>query len=85
MGIAGGNRRAPWRQYRYGASVDSRAGQRLKGFCRTGLFKRLESSGQAFMQSVERHILRNYVYLHAIEKKLPKSFGWRNAGPKRPR
>ena len=37
------------------------------GFCRTNLFKRLESSGQAFMQSVERHILRNFVYLHALE------------------
>ena len=45
----------------------SRAGRRLMGFCRTNLFKRLESSGQAFIQSVERHILRNYVYLHALE------------------
>jgi superfamily II DNA or RNA helicase len=45
----------------------SRAGKRLMGFCRTNLFKRLESSGQAFIQSVERHILRNFVYLHAIE------------------
>ncbi len=35
----------------------SRAGKRLMGFCRTNLFKRLESSGQAFLQSVERHIL----------------------------
>jgi superfamily II DNA or RNA helicase len=45
----------------------ARAGWRLMGFCRTNLFKRLESSGQAFVQSVERHILRNCVYLHAIE------------------
>jgi superfamily II DNA or RNA helicase len=45
----------------------ARAGRRLMGFCRTNLFKRLESSGQAFIQSVERHILRNCVYLHAIE------------------
>jgi superfamily II DNA or RNA helicase len=45
----------------------SRAGKRLKGFCRTNLFKRLESSGYAFIKSVERHILRNYVFLHAIE------------------
>lgn len=51
----------------------SRAGKRLMGFCRTNLFKRLESSGVAFLQSVERHILRNYVFLHAIEngKDLP--------------
>jgi hypothetical protein len=53
----------------------SRAGKRLKGFCRTNLFKRLESSGQAFVQSVERHILRNYVYLHAIDSGLPLPIG----------
>ena len=46
----------------------SRAGTRLKGFCRTNLFKRLESSGHAFILSIERHILRNYIFLHAIEK-----------------
>ena len=44
----------------------SRAGQRLMGFCRTNLFKRLESSGHAFLQSIERHILRNYVTRHAV-------------------
>ncbi|HBA84216.1 MAG TPA: NgoFVII family restriction endonuclease [Verrucomicrobia bacterium] len=58
----------------------SRAGQRLKGFCRTGLFKRLESSGQAFMQSIERHILRNYVYLHAIGRNLPLPLGAQDIG-----
>lgn len=57
----------------------SRAGKRLMGFCRTNLFKRLESSGQAFIQSVERHILRNYVYLHAIEKGLPIPIGTQDA------
>ena len=45
----------------------SRAGRRLMGFCRTNLFKRLESSGYAFILSVERHILRNFVYLYALE------------------
>lgn len=53
----------------------SRAGQRLMGFCRTNLFKRLESSGAAFLLSLERHILRNYVFLHAIEKGLPLPLG----------
>jgi superfamily II DNA or RNA helicase len=53
----------------------SRAGKRLMGFCRTGLFKRLESSGAVFLQSLERHILRNYVYLHAIENNLPIPIG----------
>ena len=52
----------------------SRAGTRLKGFCRTNLFKRLESSGHAFILSLERHILRNFIYLHAIENE-SVSFG----------
>ena len=53
----------------------SRAGKRLMGFCRTNLFKRLESSGSSFLQSVDRHILRNFVYLHAIENGLPLPIG----------
>lgn len=57
----------------------SRAGKRLLGFCRTNLFKRLESSGEAFIQSLERHILRNYVYLHAIENDQPIPIGTQNA------
>jgi len=58
----------------------SRAGTRLKGFCRTNLFKRLESSGQAFIQSVERHILRNFICVHAIENKLPLPIGTQDIG-----
>lgn len=58
----------------------SRAGKRLMGFCRTNLFKRLESSGEAFQQSVERHILRNYIFLHAIEKGLPVPLGTQDSG-----
>ena len=57
----------------------SRGGQRLMGFCRTNLFKRLESSGQAFIQSVDRHILRNYIFLHAIENDEPLPIGAQNA------
>ena len=53
----------------------SRAGRRLMGFCRTNLFKRLESSGASFLQSLERHILRDFVYLHAIENELPLPIG----------
>jgi superfamily II DNA or RNA helicase len=52
-----------------------RSGKRLMGFCRTNLFKRLESGGAAFIESVERHILRNYVYLHAIEQGLELPLG----------
>ena len=57
----------------------SRGGQRLMGFCRTNLFKRLESSGQAFIQSVDRHILRNYIFLHAIENGESLPIGGQNA------
>ncbi|MBK8174843.1 MAG: NgoFVII family restriction endonuclease [Rhodospirillales bacterium] len=57
----------------------SRAGKRLMGFCRTNLFKRLESSGEAFQQSLERHILRNYIFLHAIENDLPLPLGTQDA------
>jgi hypothetical protein len=57
----------------------SRAGKRLMGFCRTNLFKRLESSGQAFLLSIERHILRNYIFLHAINNNLPLPIGTQDA------
>jgi superfamily II DNA or RNA helicase len=46
----------------------SRAGNRLRGFCRTVLFKRLESSGYCFLVSLARHILRNFVFVQAIEQ-----------------
>jgi superfamily II DNA or RNA helicase len=58
----------------------SRAGKRLMGFCRTNLFKRLESGGPAFLQSIERHILRNYVFLHAIENNQLLPIGPQDAG-----
>ena len=57
----------------------SHAGQRLMGFCRTNLFKRLESSGAAFIQSLERHILRNYVFIYAIVQDLPLPIGTQDA------
>lgn len=53
----------------------SRAGKRLIGFCRTNLFKRLESSGHSFLLSVRRHILRNFIFLHALEHGLPLPVG----------
>jgi hypothetical protein len=52
-----------------------RAGRRLKGFCRTNLFKRLESCGYAFLTSVERHVLRNFIFIHALENGLPIPIG----------
>ena len=58
----------------------SRAGKRLMGFCRTNLFKRMESSGEVFLESVKRHILRNYIFLHAIENNLPLPIGTQDVG-----
>jgi superfamily II DNA or RNA helicase len=57
----------------------SRAGKRLMGFCRTNLFKRLESGGPAFLQSLERHVLRNFIFLHALENDLPLPIGPQSA------
>lgn len=57
-----------------------RAGKRLMGFCRTNLFKRLESNGYSFLQSIDRHILRNKIYLYAIENGLDLPVGVLDAG-----
>lgn len=48
----------------------SRAGKRLMGFARTSLFKRLESSGKSFLLSINRHILRNFIFLYALKNHL---------------
>ncbi len=53
----------------------SQAGRRLIGYCRTNLFKRLESSGYSFLLSLERHALRNLVYVHAIDHALDLPIG----------
>ena len=48
----------------------SRAGRRMMGFCRSGFFKRMDSSGVAFLMSLYRHAVRNAMYLYAIKNKL---------------
>jgi superfamily II DNA or RNA helicase len=53
----------------------SRAGRRMVGFARTSLFKRLESSGYAFLLSLQRHILRNHLFVHALDKGLDLPIG----------
>jgi superfamily II DNA or RNA helicase len=58
----------------------SAAGTRLMGFCRSNLFKRLESSGHSFLLSVERHILRNFIFLHALENGLEIPIGTQDSG-----
>ncbi len=57
----------------------SRAGPRMKGFCRTNLFKRLESSAHALLLSIHRHILRNYLEIYALENKLLLPIGQQDA------
>lgn len=57
----------------------SRAGKRLMGFSRTNLFKRLESSGYSFLLSVSRQILRNFIFVYALDNKLPFPIGMQEA------
>ena len=59
----------------------SRAGQRMMGFCKSTFFKRIDSSGFSFLLTVYRHILRNCVYIYAIENKLPWPIGDENNLP----
>lgn len=59
----------------------SRAGQRMMGFCKSTFFKRIDSSGFSFLLTVYRHILRNCVYIYAIENKLPVPIGDENNLP----
>lgn len=59
----------------------SRAGQRMMGFCKSTFFKRIDSSGFAFLLTVYRHILRNAVFIHAIDNKLPLPISDENTFP----
>lgn len=56
----------------------SRAGERMMGFCKSTFFKRIDSSGYAFLLTVYRHILRNALFIYAIENKLPLPIGDEN-------
>ena len=47
----------------------------LRGFNRIMMFKRLSSSGPAFLATLHRHALRNLVALHALERGLPLPVG----------
>ena len=59
----------------------SRAGQRMMGFCKSTFFKRIDSSGFAFLLTLYRHILRNAVFIYAIDNKLPLPIGDENNLP----
>jgi superfamily II DNA or RNA helicase len=47
----------------------------LIGFVRSGLYKRLSSCGYSFMLSLQRHIARNQLYIHAVENHLELPLG----------
>jgi hypothetical protein len=58
----------------------SQAGLNLSGLTRTSLFKRLESSGAAFVLSLNRHRLRNLVVVHALTHGLDVPVGSMSPG-----
>lgn len=47
----------------------TRAGARMIGICRSNFFKRLDSSGHSFILTLRRHLLRNYVFIYALDEK----------------
>lgn len=59
----------------------SRAGKRMMGFCRSTFFKRIDSSGFSFLLTLYRHILRNCVFIYAMQNKLPLPIGDENSLP----
>lgn len=59
----------------------SRAGKRMMGFCKSTFFKRIDSSGYSFLLTLYRHILRNALFIYAIENKLPLPIGDENTLP----
>lgn len=59
----------------------SRAGNRMMGFCKSTFFKRIDSSGFSYLLTLYRHILRNMVFVYAIENKLPLPIGDENTVP----
>lgn len=59
----------------------SRAGERMMGFCKSTFFKRIDSSGFSFLITLFRHILRNAVYIYAINNKLKLPISDENTFP----
>lgn len=59
----------------------SRAGKRMMGFCKSTFFKRIDSSGYSFLFTIYRHILRNAVFIYAIDNKLQLPISDENTFP----
>lgn len=59
----------------------SRAGGQQKGFCKSTFFKRIDSCGFSFLLTLSRHILRNAVYIYALDNRLRLPVGDENQLP----
>ncbi len=59
----------------------SRAGRQQMGFCKATFFKRVDSCGFSFLLTLSRHILRNMVFLYALDNKLRLPIGDENQLP----
>jgi hypothetical protein len=53
----------------------NQSGGNLIGFTRSMLMKRLASSGAVFMMSIQRHLIRNQMYIYAIDNKFDLPIG----------
>lgn len=59
----------------------SRAGARMMGFCKSTFFKRMDSCGYSFLLTLYRHLLRNMLFVYAIEEKIAFPIGDENTLP----
>lgn len=59
----------------------SRAGKQQIGFCKSTFFKRIDSCGFSFLLTLARHILRNCVFIYALDNKLRVPVGDENQLP----
>ena len=59
----------------------SRAGERMMGFCKSTFFKRMDSCGYSFLLTLYHHLLRNAVFLYALDNGLDLPIGDENALP----
>lgn len=59
----------------------SRAGERMMGFCKSTFFKRMDSCGYSFLLTLYHHLLRNAVFMYALDKGLDLPIGDENALP----
>jgi hypothetical protein len=59
----------------------SRAGERMMGFCKSTFFKRMDSCGYSFLLTLYHHLLRNAIFLYALDNGLELPIGDENALP----